>query len=168
MRRSPIAVALLVAAVLGGCGGADKDDTKIASKADFIAAADKICVARDRRSRELARNQRSDVGQLTRDLADAYAAAITKLAAVQLPPGAARAGAAKYVRSVMDMRRPVQRMRASAEKFAASDTVAKLKKAGAELATNVNVVQSISDLADQNARQYGMKDCGKQQQLPIT
>jgi hypothetical protein len=62
----------------------------------------------------------------------------------------------------------VQRMRASAEKFGASDTVAEIKKAGTELGTNVNTVQAISDLADQNARKYGMKRCGKQQQLPIT
>jgi hypothetical protein len=59
-------------------------------------------------------------------------------------------------------------MRASAEKFGASDTVAEIKKAGTELGSNVNTVQAISDLADQNARTYGMKSCGKQQQLPIT
>ena len=162
-----IAVAVLVAAALAGCGG-DEKDTKIDTKAEFIAAADKICVERDTRGRQLVRESQSDVAKLTRGLADAYMTAITKLEALDLPPGAARAGAAEYVKSVSDMRRPVQRMRASAEKFGASDTVAEIKKAGTELGTNVNTVQAISDLADQNARQYGMKRCGKQQQLPIT
>jgi type IV pilus biogenesis protein CpaD/CtpE len=167
LRRTPLAVAVLVAVALAGCGG-DEKDTKIDTKAEFIAAADKICVERDTRGRQLVRESQSDVAKLTRGLADAYMTAITKLEALDLPPGAARAGAAAYVKSVTDMRRPVQRMRASAEKFGASDTVAEIKKAGTELGTNVNTVQAISDLADQNARKYGMKRCGKQQQLPIT
>ena len=167
MRSSPLAVTLLVAAVLAGCGGGEKD-TKIDTKAEFIAAADKVCVERDRRSRELARDRQNDVPKLARGLADAYLTAISRLEALPLPPGADRAGAAKFVKSVTDMRRAVQRMRASAEKFGASDTVAEIKKAGTELGSNVNTVQAISDLADQNARAYGMKSCGKQQQLPIT
>ena len=48
------------------------------------------------------------------------------------------------------------------------DRMREIKKAGTELGRNVNTVQAISDLADQNAREYGMKRCGKQQQLPIT
>jgi len=167
MRRSPLALAVLVAAVLAGCGGGEKD-TKIDTKAEFIAAADKICLDRDTRSRKLPSESRSDVGKLTRGLADLYLSAIARLEALELPPGAARAGAEKYVKSVADMRRPVQRMRLSAAKFGASDTVEEIKQAGAELGTNVNTVQAISDLADQNARVYGMKNCGKQQQLPIT
>ena len=169
MRRSLLAAVMLATVAFAGCGGGDgKDDAKIDSKADFIAAADKICVERDTTSRNLAKQGAKDVGQLTRGLADAYMTAITKLEALELPPGAARAGAAKYVKSVSDMRRPVERMRASGEKFGAADTVAEVKAAGAELGTNVNTVQAISDLADQNARLYGMKNCGKQQELPLT
>lgn len=168
MRRSLAAVILLATLALAGCGGEDKDDGKIESKADFVAAADKICVERDERSKALSREPGTDVGRLARDLAAAYMTSITKLEALALPPGADRAGAQKYVESVSAMRRPVQRMKLSAEKFGASDTVAEIKVAGTELGTNINTVQAISDLADQNARMYGMKSCGDQQSLPIT
>lgn len=163
-RLSPILVATIV---LTGCGGG-QDGPKITSKADFIAAADRICVERDARGNKLARERRSDLGRLTGELADAYAAAIAKVEALDLPPGAARAGAAKYVKSVTAMRRPVQRMKLAAPKFAAADSVAELRKAGVQLQGNVNTVQAIGDLADQNARTYGMKSCGRQQSLPVT
>jgi hypothetical protein len=162
--------AVLVAAVLlAGCGGGDKkDDSKIETKADFIAAADKICVARDTQSRRLARESGTDVGRLSRELAGAYEAAIKKVDALALPPGAARAGARKYVLSVKAMRRPVQRMKATASDVENATDVAKLKAAGAQLQINVNTVQALSDVADQNARVYGMKSCGQQQSLPVT
>ncbi len=165
-KLTPIAAAVAVA-VLAGCGGGE-EDTKIESKADFIAAADKICVERDKRSKKLATDRSNDVGRLTAKLADAYAAAIAEVEQLELPPGAARAGAAEYVKSVTAMRRPVQRMKASATKFVAADSVDEFKSGATELRTNVNTVQAISDQADQNARVYGMKSCGQQQQLPIT
>jgi hypothetical protein len=163
-RLSSILAAMIV---LAGCGGG-QDGPKIKSKADFIAAADRICVERDARGNKLARERGSDVGRLSGELADAYAAAIAKIEALDLPPGAARAGAAKYVKSVAAMRRPVQRMKLAAQKFAAAGSVAEIRKAGAQLQSNVNTVQAISDLADQNARTYGMKSCGQQQSLPVT
>jgi hypothetical protein len=167
VRRPQLGAALVVVAVLAGCGGT-KDGSKVASKADFIAAADKICIERDARSKQLAREPNSNVGRLSGELADAYATAIAKVEALDLPPGAARPGAAKYVKSVTDMRRPVQRMKAAATTFAAATSVSQIKAAGAELQRNVNTVQAISDLADQNARTYGMKSCGQQQSLPVT
>jgi hypothetical protein len=162
--------AVLVAAVLlAGCGGGDKkDDSKIETKADFIAAADKICVARDARSRQLARESGTDVGRLSRQLAEAYADAITKVEALSLPAGSARPGAKKYVDSVTAMRRPVQRMKSTAADLEKADNVTDLKASGAQLQINVNTVQALSDVADQNARVYGMKSCGQQQSLPVT
>ncbi len=163
---------LVAAALLAGCGGGggddSSDDAKVETKADFIAAADKICVERDTRSRELAREQDTDVGRLSGRLADAYEDAIAKLEALELPAGAARAGARRYVQSVTAMRRPVQRMKATAAEVENADDVTELKAAGARLQINVNTVQALGDVADQNARAYGMKSCGKQQQLPVS
>jgi hypothetical protein len=164
LRLGPILVATIV---LAGCGGG-QDRPTIKSKADFIAAADRICVERDARGKKLARERGSDVGRLSGELADAYAAAIAKVVALDLPPGAARAGAAKYVTSVAAMRRPVQRMKVAAQKFSAAGSVAEFRTAGVELQSDVNTVQAIGDLADQNARTYGMKSCGQQQSLPAT
>lgn len=159
---------LAAAALLAGCGGGDKDEGKIETKADFIAAADKICVARDARSRRLARESNTNVGRLSRLLADAYADAIAAVTALDLPPGAARAGARKYVQSVTAMGRPVQRMKATAADVENADDVKQLKAAGAQLQINVNTVQALGDVADQNARTYGMKSCGQQQSLPVS
>jgi hypothetical protein len=161
---------LVAAALLAGCGGGgdDGNGAKIETKADFIAAADKICVARDARSRDLTKEAGTDIGRLSRELAETYEDSIAKIEALALPPGAARAGAAKYVQSVSAMRKPVQRMKTSAADVEQADDVAELKAAGAQLQVNVNTVQAIGDVADQNARQYGMKSCGQQQALPVT
>ena len=163
--------AILVAAVLlAGCGGGggEDDDGKIETKADFIEAADKICLERDSRSRKLARDSSTDIGRLSRQLAEAYEDAIAKVEALALPPGAARAGAQKYVLSVTAMRRPVQRMKTTAADVEKADDVTQLKAASAQLQINVNTVQALGDVADQNARTYGMKSCGQQQSLPVT
>jgi len=72
------------------------------------------------------------------------------------------------VLSVTAMRRPVQRMKTTAADVEKADDVTKLKAAGAQLQINVNTVQALGDVADQNARTYGMKSCGQQQSLPVT
>jgi hypothetical protein len=166
--RLPWLGAILVAAVvLGGCGGGG-DSAKVKTKADFIAAGDRICRDRDDRSVALARTADSDgnVARLTGGLADIYATAIAKLRALALPPGADRAGAQRYVSSVATMSRPVQRMKASAANLAAvarTRSPRATKKAAERLQLDVNTVQAIGDLADQNARAYGFRSCGQQQ-----
>jgi len=162
------AILLAGAAVLGGCGGGEKDDeapAKIESKADYIKAGDKICHDRDDRSLKLAKssNNKGNVADLTGQLADIYADAIADQRELALPPGAARAGAERYVRSVIAMTRPVQRMKDSADALAKADDDAAVKKAATTLQLSVNTVQSIGDLADQQARRYGFKVCGHQQ-----
>jgi hypothetical protein len=163
VRRTPLS--LLVGVLLvAGCGG---DDEKIASKAQFIAAADKICLQRDARGRQLVREAKTNVGRLSRKLAEAYADTIAKVGALDLPPGAARAGAQRYVRSVVAMRRPVARMQAAAAQVERASDLTALKAASAKLQVQVSTVQASSDVADRDARAYGMKSCGQQQSLPL-
>ena len=166
MLLTRLSATLVAVVLLAGCGEERAQAPKIQTKADFIAAADKICVERDTRGRNLARQPRNDIGHLTGELAKAYDTAISKSEALALPPGAGRAGAQKYVRSLAAMRRPVQRMKSSAAALEAATDVAVLKRTGARLAMDVNTVQAVADLADQNARLYGMKRCGQQQALP--
>ena len=138
------------------------EPAKIETKADFIAAADKICVERDAAQREARRRaaRMRTSPQLSGKLAEIYDKAITDLQDVQLPPGAARAGAQKYVQATTAMREPVKRMEAASTDLEAA---AKTKRAPSsrppaqKLQTSVNTVQVLGEVADQAARDYGMK-----------
>jgi hypothetical protein len=158
-----LAVAVLLL-VLSGCGGGD--DAKIGSKADYIAAGDKVCTDRDKRSVKLAHTTHGNVADVTHQLAVIYADAIKRLKAITLPPGAARAGAREFVTEVDALTEPVARMKASAD---AVDAAVKSKRAAAvektvkQLQVDVNTVQAIADSTDQSARNYGFKTCGQQQ-----
>ena len=87
-----------------------------------------------------------------------------------MPPGAARAGAQRYVEAVANLRRPAERMRMTAEALGKATTEAEIKRLGTELQGNINTVGAINDLADLHARNYGFKVCGKQQPptVPVT
>jgi hypothetical protein len=166
VRTRGLSAGILAAVALGGCGGSkDPAPAKVASKADYIKAGDKICHDRDDRSLKLAKStdQKGNVADLTSALADIYADAIAKQRALDLPPGSARAGARRYVTSVTAMTRPVERMKAAADALSKADDDDAVKKAAATLQSDVNTVQSIGDLADQQARTYGFKVCGQQQ-----
>jgi len=163
-RCACVAAALLVA----GCGGGGEQDggsAAIESKADYIAAGDKICRDRDERSIELVENAAGKTTPvLTGELAAIYADVNARLLALELPPGADRAGAQRFATAVSGLRKPVARMKASADELAADIEAKRPTKAGLEeLTANVNTVQAISDLADQRAREYGFKSCGQQQ-----
>jgi hypothetical protein len=156
---------VLAALAVGGCGGGGDAPAKVHSKADFIAAADKICVERDAASAKLADvGSDAELAQLSGKLAAIYDKAITDLQDVALPPGAARAGAQKYVKANEAMLEPVKRMEvASTDLEAAVKTkrASDLKAAGQQLRTSVNTVQVLGEVADQAARDYGMKSCGQ-------
>jgi len=170
MRTSLLATLTIAALllVLSGCGGGD--DGKISSKADYIAAGDKVCADRDTRSLKLARSHDS-LAAVTRRLADIYADAITRLKAIALPPAPARTGAQAFVTKVDALTKPVGRMKASA---LVVDAAVKTKRASAieksveQLQVNVNTVQAITDSTDLNARNYGFKSCGQQQSNPVS
>jgi len=168
--RSLSALLVAAAVLLGGCGGDDGDDgadATIETKADYIKAGDKVCHDRDDRSLKLAKtsNNEGNVAELTGELADIYSEAINRQQALDLPEGSAREGAQRYVDSVKAMARPVARMKSSADALADANDDEAIKQAAATLQANVNTVQSIGDLADQQARRYGFKVCGKQQAL---
>ena len=172
MRRG-LWAALAAAAVLGGCGGGDSDEpATIETKADFIAAGDRICRERDERSVKLTEpaegEQRTTAG-LALELAEVYEDSVNALQALALPPGSARAGAERYARAVANLRRPAQQMKATAQSLGAATTEPEIKRLAGQLQININNVQAINDLADLHARSYGFKVCGKQQPAaPIT
>ncbi len=158
---SPLLVAALA---LGGCGG--DDPPKIESKADFVAAADKICVERDASSTKLTTdlNTDNDLAKLSGSLAGIYDKAITELQELSLPPGSARAGAQKYVTATVALRKPVAQMKAASKNLEAAiktRRTAAVKSAGQQLQISVNTVQSLGEVADASARSYGMKNCGQ-------
>ncbi len=170
--RTSLFVSLAVAAlllVLSGCGGGD--DGKIGSKADYIAAGDKVCADRDKRSLKLAKSTHGNLATVTLQLAGIYADAITRLKAIPLPPAPARSGAAEFRIEVDALTAPVGRMKASALDVQAA---VKTKRASAveksvqQLQINVNTVQAITDSTDQSARNYGFKTCGQQQANPAS
>jgi hypothetical protein len=165
--------ALAAAAVLGGCGGGGDEPgpAKIETKADYIAAGDRICRERDERSVKLTQpgeGQATTAG-LALELADVYTDSINRLQALPLPPGAARPGAERYAMAVANLRRPAQQMKETARALSAATTEADIKRLAGRLQINVNSIQAINDLADLHARSYGFKICGKQQPAaPIT
>jgi len=169
--RTSLLVSLAVAAlllVLSGCGG---DDGKISSKADYIAAGDKVCADRDQRSLKLARSTHGNLAAVTLQLADIYADAIRRLKAIPLPPAPARTAAQAFVTDVDALTKPVGRMKASAvdvEAAVKSKRAATLEKSVQQLQINVNTVQVITDSTDLSARNFGFKKCGQQQATPAS
>jgi hypothetical protein len=158
-----LCAALMAAILVAGCGGGDS--AKIENKADFVAAADKICRERDASAVKLSRVQSdADLGRLSGQLAKIYEKAIAELESVSLPPGSARPGAEKYVRATVALRKSVQRMSAASSKLqsaAADKRAGELKDAATQLQTSVNTVQALGEVADQAARTYGMHNCGQ-------
>lgn len=172
VRSRPCCAALLAAILLAGCGGGD-DGGKIESKADFVAAADKICLERDTSASKLASVQSdADLGRFSGELARIYKKAIAEFESVSLPPGGARAGAEKFVRATVALRKPVERMTAastSLQAAASAKQAGALKTAGEQLQTSVNTVQALGEVADQAARDYGMRNCGQTgRPLPVS
>lgn len=171
--RTSLLVSLAVAValvVLSGCGGGG-DDGKISSKADYIAAGDKICAERDKRSIKLARSTHGNLADVTLQLADIYAVAINGLKAIPLPPAPARAAAQAFVIDVDALTKPVGRMKASALEVQAavkSKRAASVEKSVQQLQINVNTVQVITDSTDLSARNFGFKRCGQQQATPVS
>jgi hypothetical protein len=147
--------------LLAGCGGGDEPT----SKAQFIAAADKICVHRDASAAALsAVRSDADLGRLSGELAKIYEKAIGDLEAVALPAGDARAGAERYVRATVALRQPIQQMAAASSSLqaaAATRQAGALKDAGKQLQLSVDRVRALGEVADQAAREYRMRDCGQ-------
>jgi len=162
-----LCAAAFAALAIAGCGGDGQ------SKADFIAAADKICLERDTSAANLsAVGSEADLGRLSGELAAIYDKAITDLEAVSLPGGDARAGAVKYVRATAGLRTAVDGMREASQRFAAAartQQASALRSAGEQLQGRVNTVQALGDIADEAARDYGMRTCGQTSRpLPVS
>jgi hypothetical protein len=164
VRSRWISLTLVAALAAGGCGGDDKPQVK--TKADFVAAADRICLERDQRSTKLQTGLATDddLARLSGGLADIYAKAIAELRAVSLPPGSARVGAKKYVDATVALGKPVREMKVASKNLEAAIKTRKtaaVKDAGQQLQISVNTVQALGEVADQSARTYGMRNCGQ-------
>jgi hypothetical protein len=165
VRSRWLSLTLVAALLAGGCGGND-GPPEVKTKADFVAAADKICVERDQSSTKLQTDLKTDddLARLSGGLADIYAKAIAELQALSLPPRDARAGARTYVDATVALRKPVQQMKADALNLEAAIKTRKtaaVKAAGQKLQISVNTVQALGEVADQSARTYGMRNCGQ-------
>jgi hypothetical protein len=155
-----IGLTVVAGLALGACG----DANKIESKADFIAAADKVCAARDANAATLKPvASAADLGRLSAQLASVYDQAINDIEALDLPSGTARAGAQKFVTSTVAVRRPVDAMKVASRALQAAAEAKDaegLKEASQTLQLQVNAVQALNVVADQAARDYGMRKCG--------
>lgn len=172
MRARWLGPALAAGLALAACGG-DGGGSATDSKAEFVAAADRICVERDQSAGRLRpAGSVADFGRLSGQLAAIYDKTIADVQALELPPGAARAGAQRFVTTTVALRRPVDRMKASARRLEAAAEAndgAELKAASQDLQANVNAVQALSVVADKAARDYGMRDCGRSENVvPIS
>ena len=57
----------------------------------------------------------------------------------------------------------------SLQSAATTKSAAKVKEAGRQLQTSVNTVQALGEVADQAAREYGMRSCGQTgRPLPVS
>jgi hypothetical protein len=169
--RSPwwLSLTLVAALAPGGCGG--DDGPKVKTKADFVAAADSICVKRDESTKTLQTKLSTDddIARLSGGLADIYAKAIAELQVVPLPPGGAQPGAREYVTATVALRKPVAQMKTASlnlESAIKTRKTAAVKDAGQQLQIRVNTVQALGEVADQSARSYGMRNCGQAATVP--
>lgn len=161
MRPAGLCAILMTAAAIAGCGGGDR---KIDSKADFIAAGDRICVERDKRSLDIAGTPaNANAADLTGELADIYVTTIAKFQKLGLPPGEDRAAAAKFIKSVGSMAVPVCRMKQAAVALDEARSDAAIKERARDLELSINTVTAIGDVVDRDAREYGFMNCGQQE-----
>ena len=162
--RRPLALLLLVAVVLAGCGGGDDAPQ---TKEGFIAAADNVC--QDLFS-EFAQASSSEpdtpqeVAQANNELADTYDKLAERLADVPLPEaGAARTQAQAFVRSVGEARPLLDRLRTASARFvrAAEDEDRQaVARAGNDVRAALDAFRAARAESDQLAIAYGLNFCG--------
>ena len=163
MLRRTLFAALLVTALLAGCGGDDAPQTK----EGFINDADRVC---ENLAEELADagarqpGTPKEVADANDVLADLYGRLSDDLADVRLPDGgAARREAQAFVASVRRADPLLDRLRATSARFldAARDNDAEaLRAAGTEVRTTLDAFRAARAESDRRAVELGLNVCG--------
>ncbi len=161
-RTLPIAV--LVTALLAGCGGGDKGPQ---TKEGFISAADGVCenVQSDIQRAGAANPQTpQQVADANNVLADLYGKLADDIAKVRLPEaGTARRQAQTFVASIRSADPLVEKLRAASKDFVAaaeSKDARATATAGIEVRTALDAFRSARATSDRLALRYGMNICG--------
>jgi hypothetical protein len=164
-RRRPIAAALLVAALLPGCGGDDQPKTM--SKERYVAEGDVVCAGlTDKFAQAGATDPRTpqEIEQSADVLADLYGQLRKGLQDIKLPTDPAeRRGAAAYVAAVGRTDPALARLRSSAQRFAAAagnDDRREVAATGNAVRAALDAFRAAQTQADRRALDYGFNYCG--------
>lgn len=163
MLRLTLPIALLVTALLAGCGG----DTGPQTKEGFISAADGVCVKAQsdiQRAGSADPQTPQQVAEANNVLADLYGKLADDLAKVRLPEaGTARRQAQTFVASVRSADPLVERLRAASKDFVAaadSKDPQATAVAGNEVRSALDAFRSARATSDRLALRYGLNICG--------
>ena len=161
--RRPLAVLLVVAAALAGCGGDGAPQTK----EGFISAADNVCqdlFGEFAQASSSEPDTPQEVAEANNELADTYDKLAERLADVPLPEsGAARTQAQAFVRSVGAARPLLDRLRTASARFvrAAEDEDRQaVARAGNEVRAALDAFRAARAESDRLAIAYGLNFCG--------
>jgi hypothetical protein len=161
----PIVAALLVAVLLGGCGGDDQPKTM--SKERYVAEGDVVCAGlTDKFARAGATNPQTpqEIAQSADVLADLYGELRKGLQDIKLPTDPAeRRGAAAYVAAVDRTDPALTRLRSSAQRFVAAargDDGREVAAAGNAVRGALDAFRAAQAQADGRALDYGFDYCG--------
>lgn len=164
MSRS-IAVALLVAALLAGCGG--EDEPKTMSKARYTAEADVVCAGLTARFADAGATDPQtpeEIEQSAAVLADLYGDLRKGLQDIRLPTDPAeRRGAAAYLAAVGRTDPALARLRSSAQRFVAAaqgNDSAELAQSGNAVRAALDAFRAAQAQAERRALAYGFNHCG--------
>lgn len=156
-------VALLSAGVAAGCGGGDSEKP---TKELYIAQADELCagVASDLAGKGTADPKTpADVAQANKILADAYDQLRDGLGKLELPGGAAGAGAKAYVDSVERTDPWLAKLKSSGQALVDAVTgrdARALTTAGNDVRAALDGFRKARAESDVLAVQYGFNICG--------
>lgn len=163
MLRLTLAFALLVTALLAGCGG----DTGPQTKEGFISAADGVCVKVQsdiQRAGSANPQTPQQVAEANDVLADLYGKLADDLAKVRLPEaGTARRQAQAFVASIRSADPLVEKLRAASKDFvtaADSKDPQAAAVAGNAVRSALDAFRSARATSDRLALRYGLNICG--------
>ena len=164
MLRRTLPIALLVLALLAGCGGSDDPPQ---TKAGFIADADGVCESLAGEFEQAGAQQPTtpqEVAQANDVLADLYGRLADRLDDVRLPArDPARRQAQQYVASVRRAVPLLENLRAASARFveaAREDDARALATSGNEVRRALDTFRAAQAASDRRAIGLGLNLCG--------